>query len=84
MTLTEYFSSLPRGAKVLMAKELKITKTWVSLVVSGRKQASPQLAIAIEKYTRLAVKRGDLRPDIFEKNVKTTQKSVDQTESLMV
>ena len=67
MTLKEYFEKLPRGAKVKMAKELKITKTWLSLVLNNKLQPSPQLAMAIQEYTREAVKAKDLRPDIWGK-----------------
>ena len=67
MTLKEYFEKLPRGAKVKMAKELKITKTWLSLVLNNKFNPSPQLAMAIQEYTREAVKAKDLRPDIWGK-----------------
>jgi len=37
----------------------------MSLLISGRRQASPVLAIEIEKATKGLVTRQALRPDIF-------------------
>jgi DNA-binding transcriptional regulator YdaS (Cro superfamily) len=51
MTLNEYFESKPRGAKLAMANKLGVSKTWMSLIISGRKLASPELSGAIERYT---------------------------------
>lgn len=65
MTLTEYFSTEPRGAKSEMAEYLRITPTWLSLIMQGRRRASPELCIRIEKATGGLVKREELRPDIF-------------------
>ena len=65
MTLSEFFEAKPRGAKLAMAKKLGVSKTWLSLVISGRKVPSPELSGAIERYTRGLVKRTTLRPDIF-------------------
>jgi len=65
MTLIEFFEAKPRGAKIAMAKKLGVSKTWLSLVISGRKVPSPELSGAIERYTRGLVKRTTLRPDIF-------------------
>ena len=65
MTLSEYFKTDVVGAKGEMAQFLGITPTWMSLLISGRRRASPALAIAIEKATNGLVKRQVLRPDIF-------------------
>ena len=65
MTLVEYFSSLPRGAKSAMAKDLGVTKTWIALLVAGTHKPSAALAVQIEQYTRKAVKKKELRPDLF-------------------
>ena len=65
MTLVEYFQSLPRGAKSAMAKELGVTKTWLALLIAGTRKPGAALAIQIEQYTRKAVKRKELRPDLF-------------------
>ena len=65
MTLSDYFKSDPRGAKAEMAEYLKITPTWISLLISKKRKASPVLALAIEKATNGLVTRQELRPDIF-------------------
>jgi DNA-binding transcriptional regulator YdaS (Cro superfamily) len=65
MTLRDFFEKLPHGAKTTMASDLKISKTWLSLVISGRKIPSPTLAIAISQYTKGKVAKKSLRPDIF-------------------
>lgn len=65
MTLSDYFESKPRGAKVAMAKALGISKTWLSLVLGGKKLPSPRLCVEIEGYTKGQVKRRNLRPDVF-------------------
>jgi DNA-binding transcriptional regulator YdaS (Cro superfamily) len=65
MTLTEYFINKTHGTKAKMAEDLGITRTWLSLILSGTRLPSPVLATAIEKYTKGKVKRKILRPDIF-------------------
>lgn len=65
MTLTEYFKTDVRGAKAEMALHLKITPTWMSLLIAGRRKASPVLALAIEDATGGLVTKQELRPDIF-------------------
>jgi DNA-binding transcriptional regulator YdaS (Cro superfamily) len=65
MTLTEYFSTEPRGAKLEMAEHLGITPTWLSLLMSGRKRASPLLCVKIEEATQQLVTKKELRPDLF-------------------
>ena len=67
MTLSEYFSTEPRGAKLEMAEHLGITPTWLSLLMSGRKRASPLLCVKIEEATQQLVTRKELRPT-FHKN----------------
>ena len=67
MTLTDYFKDEPRGAKSEMAEYLKISPTWLSLLMNGEKKASPALCLKIEEATQGLVKRIDLRPDIFGK-----------------
>lgn len=63
MTLQTYFSMQPRGAKAALARDLGITKTWLSMVISGRSLPSAALCIEIERRT--GVKRETLRPDLF-------------------
>lgn len=65
MQLKDYFENKPHGSKADFAKSLGVTKTWLSLIMSGRKIPSPSLCIQIEKLTKRKVKRKELRPDIF-------------------
>ncbi len=65
MTLKEYFAGRPRGSKAQMAESLGISRTWLSLVISGRETCSAEMAAAIHKLTDGAVSREDLRPDLF-------------------
>ena len=65
MTLQEYFFDKPRGSKLDLARKLGVSKTWISLIVSGREQPSAALSLMIEKFTEGAVTRKELRPDLF-------------------
>jgi DNA-binding transcriptional regulator YdaS (Cro superfamily) len=65
MTLSEFFDTKPRGAKLAMAMKLGVSKTWMSQIISGREVPSPELSVAIERYTKGQVRRTILRPDIF-------------------
>jgi DNA-binding transcriptional regulator YdaS (Cro superfamily) len=63
MTLEQYFSDKHRGAKADLARDLGITRTWLSLLVSGREVPSATLSIEIERRT--GINRKYLRPDLF-------------------
>lgn len=65
MTLQDYFLGKKRGAKDALAKELNISRTWMSQLIQGRQVCSPELAVEIERLTLGAVTRKDLRPDLF-------------------
>jgi len=65
MKLREYCKASGRGAQMELARKCGISKTWMSLLVTGREVPSPQRALMIEKFTRGAVTRKVLRPDIF-------------------
>ena len=65
MTLQQFFASKPRGAQIELARKCGVSKTWMNLLTSGREVPSPELALLIEKYTKGAVTRKTLRPDIF-------------------
>lgn len=65
MTLNEFFDDLYIGSKTEMCESIGITRTWLSLILNGSKQPSPQLCLKIEKYTKRKVRREELRPDIF-------------------
>jgi len=55
---------------IALARTLGISKTWFSLIVTGRRLPSPELARDIELHTGRKVKRAELRPDIFGKTAK--------------
>ena len=65
MTLIEYFEDKPRGAQIALARQLGVSKTWMSQIVNGRHVPSAGLALMIEKFTNGKVKRKTLRPDLF-------------------
>lgn len=65
MTLKEYFEGKRRGAKADFALKIGITRTWLSLIISGRHLPSANLTIEIHRATRGQVSREDLRPDLF-------------------
>ena len=65
MNLKDYFNQLPHGSKHEFAKQLGITKTWLSLIISGKKMPSLRLVDAIEKLTNKKVTLVDLRTDIY-------------------
>jgi DNA-binding transcriptional regulator YdaS (Cro superfamily) len=65
MTLKDYFKDRPRGSQIDLARKLGVSKTWMSLLVSGREVPSAGLALMIEKFTKGAVTRKVLRPDLF-------------------
>lgn len=65
MTLLEYFSTEPRGAKHEMAQYLGITDTYMSLLIHEKRRPSPQMAVAIDRATQGLVTMYELRPDIF-------------------
>ena len=65
MTLQQFFTDKKRGAKDALAKELGISRTWMSQLIQGRQVCSPELAVEIERLTSGQVTRKDLRPDLF-------------------
>jgi DNA-binding transcriptional regulator YdaS (Cro superfamily) len=67
MTLIEYFQDKQRGSKVKFAKEVNVSKTWLSLVINGKRIPSAELSVDIEKASKGKVTRKELRPDIFGK-----------------
>lgn len=65
MDLQEYIRGRKRGTAAVLAIKCGITKTWMSLVITKKREPSPELAVLIEVHTEGAVTRQDLRPDIF-------------------
>jgi len=68
MNLKQYFFDKPRGSKAAMAASICVSRTWMALLIAGSRRPSPELAIAIDRYTNGEVSRRDLRPDIFGEN----------------
>lgn len=65
MTLQEFFATQPRGSKAKMAEQLGISRTWMSQIISRRVTCSAEMAVAIARLTNEAVRREDIRPDLF-------------------
>lgn len=65
MTLKQYLAKQPHGSMTQMAKQLGITRTWLSLITNGHQPPSPILCVMIERLTQGKVKRKVLRPDMF-------------------
>jgi DNA-binding transcriptional regulator YdaS (Cro superfamily) len=65
MQLKDFFMNKPHGTQADFARELGITKTWLSLIINGRKLPSASLCAVIERLTNKKVKRKELRPDLF-------------------
>ena len=49
-----------------MADYLRITPTWLSLIMKGERKASPALCVRIQEATGNLVTTKELRPDIFK------------------
>lgn len=64
MQLKDYLGS-KRGEQRRLANALNISPTWMNLLVSGKRDCSPELALAIEQATGGQVTRKELRPDLF-------------------
>lgn len=65
MTLQQWFADKPRGSKVQMTRALGISKTYMSMLISGRETPSAAMAVMIHQYTNGEVSREELRPDLF-------------------
>jgi len=63
--LKEWFLTKPRGSKAAMAEAIGISRTWMALVIAGRRKPSPERAIIISRMTNNEVTKADLRPDLF-------------------
>lgn len=63
MTLRD-FLGVERGAQAMLARQLGITQPYLSQIITGVRQPSSDIAIAIERETGGAVTVEELRPDI--------------------
>lgn len=62
MKLSEYFLSEPRGTYAAMAEAMKVSKSYLSQMVTGKTNISAERSVEIERLTHGAVTRADLRP----------------------
>jgi len=65
VTLAEFFANKPKGAKTEMCRAIGISRTWMALLIAGTHIPSAEVCVEIEKYTKGAVTRKELRPDLF-------------------
>jgi DNA-binding transcriptional regulator YdaS (Cro superfamily) len=65
MDLQEYIRGCKRGTAATLAVKCGVTKTWMSLIISKKREPSAELAALIELHTEGKVTRKELRPDIF-------------------
>ncbi|MFH8134186.1 transcriptional regulator [Pantoea osteomyelitidis] len=67
MHLKIYLENAKRGEATRLARELHISTSYLSQLVSGAASVSPARCIEIEKVTGGAVTRADMRPDDWHK-----------------
>jgi len=67
MELRAYLDTLPRGGVAEFAGKCGISEVYLHQLAArqGRRQASPALAVVIERESGGMVKRADLRPDDY-------------------
>lgn len=65
MTLAEYLKQRPRGELTRVARQVGVSKTWMSLIKNKRVVPSAVLCAALEQITNGLVTRKELRPDLF-------------------
>ena len=65
MTLEEYFSTEPWGAKQEMARYLGITQNYLSMLITGKRRPGSAMTLSIHRATQGLVSAHELRPDLF-------------------
>ena len=63
MDLRAYIDTLERGGAAKLARDLNISPSYLSQLVSGACARSPERCVAIERATLGHVTRRDLRPN---------------------
>lgn len=63
MDLHTYIENMPR--RIALAGLVGTDPRYLWQIATGRRKASPRLALAIESATKRKVSRHDLRPDIY-------------------
>lgn len=64
MTLDDYLKQAPWGTASAISRDLGVATGTVSQWRNGTKRPRPELALALERWTRRAVRVEDMRPDI--------------------
>ena len=64
--MKSYFESLSSEERKRLADEMGTSVAYLSQIAHSHRQAGPAMAKAIEEATAGAVKRHELRPDIFD------------------
>lgn len=64
MNLKQFFKNQPRGSKKAFADKLKITPTYLGLLIKKARNPSFTLAAKIEAASGKKVRAAELRPDI--------------------
>lgn len=67
MHLSEYLEKQERGYAKQLAKNMGISKTYLSQMAAGKVAVSPARCIEIENATGRMVTRADMRPDDWQK-----------------
>lgn len=65
MHLADYFRLAPENTQTALARRLGVSPGLVSQWVTGRTSVTAERAIEIERATDGAVRKEDLRPDIW-------------------
>lgn len=63
MNLKVYMNGLERGGAAALARDLEVSRSYLSQMASGSAPISAARAVAIEVATKGAVTRRDTRPD---------------------
>lgn len=66
MNLQAYLDQLPHGGRAELAGKAEISAVYLWQIAKKKRLPSPEVAKAIEDATDGAVKRHELRPDIFD------------------
>lgn len=61
--MLDYIEDIPRRRK--LADDVGTVPEYLWQIATGRRDASPRLAILIDEATNGAVSKAELRPDIF-------------------
>lgn len=66
MNLPDFFEKMPRGCRLIPAKQTGCPPTYLSYITTGFRKASPKVAVVIEKATNNEVSKYGLGNDADE------------------